>query len=144
LTRIRQIDSLGKYPRSISFMKAAFVGSLAACVAVFSLSLPLTSCGPNLDVKKATTYHQEASKLKEKFNSLQQQYAAVDAEIATLAKALPPGPPPEESARQLQGRASGEIAVLNEQLKMAAAALREDEAAVAKLKQEAASATPKN
>ena len=111
--------------------------------------LPLAFCGiaviglASTGCEKALKLQAESQQTRARFDALNTESSALEAKLIELRKALPPGPAPEESARQLQARSSGELTILEANLKAAAANLKEMEIEVANLKKSIDSQQPK-
>ncbi|MDZ4287397.1 MAG: hypothetical protein U0984_05540 [Prosthecobacter sp.] len=104
---------------------------LALC-GMLAIGLLLTGCDKPLKMQA------EAKEVGAKFDALQTESRSLEARLTELRKALPPAGSPEESVRIVQAKASGELTILEANLKAAAANLKETETAVANLKKEIA------
>lgn len=103
-----------------------------ALCAALALCLTFTGCD------KVVKLQAEATETRAKFDALNAESSSLEAQLNEARKALPPGPAPEDSARLLLSKASGEITILEANLKAASANLKETEAAVANLKKDLA------
>ena len=114
-----------------------FTRSSLALGTAISLALSLTSCEQTLKLRA------EVTELDAKVAALQEEQRTLDSQLQAIRPSLPPAGTIGEAARLLHSKASGEITILQANLKTAAAGLKETEAAVAALKEEIASQRPK-